>query len=249
MRILRVLFRLIHVGIGGQELLAVTLGDKIPHIADGVVGDARGIGTHVGDETDRAFFAHFDAFIQPLRQHHGALHAEAQLTRGFLLQRRRDERRHRVALLLAGADGFDDVIGAIERRDDRVRLFLVADFGAIGSDPEEARSEHGRLLGVQIDVDGPVFLGDERADLAFALHDQPQRHGLHASGGKAAADFVPEQRRNLVAHQPIEHATRLLRIHQIHVDLGGLLEGLFDCLLGDFVEHHPVNAGAVLAAR
>ena len=63
-RILRVLFRFVHVGIRGQELLAVTLGDKIPHFPDGVVGDARGIGAHVGDQTDRAFFADFDAFIQ-----------------------------------------------------------------------------------------------------------------------------------------------------------------------------------------
>ena len=90
-------------------------------------------------------------------------------------------------------------------------------------------------------VNRPVFLGDERADFQLAFDDQAQRHSLHAPGGKSAADFVPQNRRNLVTHQAVEHAARLLRVHQILVHLGGMLEGRLDGLLRDFVEHHAIN--------
>ena len=55
-------------------------------------------------------------------------------------------------------------------------------------------------------------------DLAFAVDDQLDRDRLHAPGREAAADFGPEQRRDLVAHQPVEDAARLLRVHAVHVD-------------------------------
>ena len=66
---------------------------------------------------------------------------------------------------------------------------------------------------------------------------------MHASGGKAAADFVPEQRRNFVADDAIEDAASLLRVHQMLVNLRGLLESGFDGFLRDFVEHHAINFG------
>ena len=95
--------------------------DELAHFGDGVVRDARRIGTHVGDETDRAFAAQFHAFIELLRQHHGALHAEAQLARRFLLQGGRDERSDRIAALFLRADRFDDVLRAFEIGDQRIR--------------------------------------------------------------------------------------------------------------------------------
>ena len=60
----------------------------------------------------------------------------------------------------------------------------------------------------------------EGADLALALDDQPQRDRLHASRGKPAPHLVPQQRRDLVAHQPVQHAPRLLRIHQVRCSPG-----------------------------
>ena len=81
---------------------------------------------------------------------------------------------------------------------------------------------------------------------SLALHDHPQRHRLHPAGGETAPHFVPQQRRNLIAHQAVQHAARLLRIHQVHVHLAGLLERLGDRLLGDLVEHHAVDPRPVL---
>src|ERR1700723_624341 len=90
-------------------------------------------------------------------------------------------------------------------------------------------------------MDRPVLLGDKSGDFLLALDDQAQSDGLDASGGKAAADFVPEQRRNFVTDDAIEHAAGLPRVHQGLVDLGGGLEGSLDSFLRDFVEHHAID--------
>jgi hypothetical protein len=58
----------------------------------------------------------------------------------------------------------------------------------------------------------------EGADLALALHDEAQRHGLHATGREPLLHGLPEHRAGLVAHQAIEHAARLLRIDLLGVD-------------------------------
>ena len=51
--VLRVFLGLIDVRRFGQKAFAVAFGDHAAHFGQGVVGNARGIGTHVGDQTDR----------------------------------------------------------------------------------------------------------------------------------------------------------------------------------------------------
>ena len=63
-------------------------------------------------------------------------------------------------------------------------------------------------------------LSDEGADFAFALDDDAEGNGLDAAGGETAAHFVPEERRDLVAHQAVEHAAGLLGIDQIDIHHG-----------------------------
>ena len=82
----------------------------------------------------------------------------------------------------------------------------------------------------------------ERLDLAFAFDDQAQRNGLHAPGGKTAADFIPEQRRDLIAHQAVEHAASLLRVDQVLIDGARMFERCLHGALGDFVESDALNA-------
>ena len=64
--------------------------------------------------------------------------------------------------------------------------------------------------------------GDERSDLALALDDQPQRHRLHAAADRRPLHPLPQQRADLVAHQPVEDAPRLLGIDQAHVDVAAV---------------------------
>jgi hypothetical protein len=69
------------------------------------------------------------------------------------------------------------------------------------------------------------------------------RSSIPASGRRG----FPAQRRYLVAHQPVQHTPRLLRVHQVRIDLLRVLEGGLDGLLGDLVEHHAEDLGTVLA--
>jgi len=90
-------------------------------------------------------------------------------------------------------------------------------------------------------LDRPVLLGREAADLALALADDAHGDRLHAARREPAAHLVPEQRRELVADQPVEDAARLLRVEAVAVELAGLLERFEDRLLRDLVEQHAMD--------
>src|ERR1022692_5199653 len=94
----------------------------------------------------------------------------------------------------------------------------------------------------KIGVDSPVFFFLERLDLAFPFDDQAQCNCLHAAGGQTTPNLVPEQGRNLIAHQAVENASGLLRIHQILVDVTRMLERLTNGALRDLVESDAAYA-------
>ena len=171
------------------------------------------IGTHVGNQRDRAFVAQLHAFIELLREGHGALGGVAQPVISRLLQFRSREGRRRIALLFFLRNACHLPLGLADRADDLIRGFLILYFDVLAFVLEELGFEERRLPGIQHRVNRPILLRNERANLLLALDDQPQGHRLDAPGGEAAPNFVPENRRNLVAHNAIEHAACLLRIH------------------------------------
>ena len=241
-RRLRFLLLLICIRSFRQVGRAVFLAHVFAHFLNRLRRNPGRIGTHVGDQTNLAFFAQFHAFIQPLRDHHGALHAEAQFARRILLQLAGSKRRRGIAAALFLIDRPDDPVGLLQRCADLFRVLAVRDFNLFFALAQKSRVECRRLAGGQVRVDRPIFFFLERFDFAFALHNQSQRDGLHASSGKPAANFIPQQRRNLVAHQPIEHAPRLLRIYQILVDRARMFERRLHRTLGNFVERNALNA-------
>ena len=92
-RVLRIGLRLVGVRLLGHEVGDRTL--RPMNSRTSVIAcsdDARRIGSHVGDETDRAFARQLDAFVELLRDHHRFLDGESRR----LLQLARDERRNRV---------------------------------------------------------------------------------------------------------------------------------------------------------
>ncbi len=247
MRRLRLFLLFVDVGRFRHVLGTVLAADQFAHLRDGVVRDARGIGAHVGDEADRAFVAaQLHAFIEVLGQHHGALDAEAQLARGVLLQLAGGEGRSRAAAALPLFDRAHRPNGLLQRRADLLRLFGVGDLDLLVAAADEVRVERRRLGGRQVRVHGPVFLLLEGLDLALAVHDQAQGDGLHAPGGEPAPHLVPQQRRDLIAHQAVEHAAGLLRVHQVLVDLARMQEGLLHRALGDLVEGDAMEGDAAL---
>ena len=122
------------------------------------------------------------------------------------------------------------------------RVFAVRDFDLLFAFAHEPRVECRRLVGGKVRVDGPIFFFLERLDLAFALDDQAKSDGLHASGGQATADFVPQKRGDLISDEAVEHTAGLLRVDQILIDGAWMFEGGLHGALGNFVEGHALNA-------
>src|SRR5207247_9555441 len=90
-------------------------------------------------------------------------------------------------------------------------------------------------------LDRPVLLGREGADLALALADDADGDRLHAPRREHAAHLVPEERRELVAHESVEDAPSLLRVEAVLVELAGSLERREHRLLRDLVEEHAMD--------
>ena len=246
MRFLGILLRLEGIGLLGQVLRAVFRADHLAHFGQRLVRNPGRIGTHISNEADQAFFAEFHAFIEALGDHHGALHAEAELAGGILLQLAGRERRGCVAAALFAVDRTDQPVGLFDEGTNFLCVLAVGNFNLFFALADEAGVKSGRLGGGELGVDGPVFLLLEGFDLALALDDQAQGDRLDASSRKAAADFIPEQRRNLVTHQAIEHAARLLRVDQVLIDLARMLEGFAHGALRDLVKRHALDAQADL---
>ena len=237
---------LVDVGRGGEVALVELARDEVPRLGHRRVRDADRVGAHVGDQPDGPLGADLDPLVQLLGQAHRDRGRIAQLFRRFLLQRAGAERRGRRAAALALLDG-RDLEGQLERvRDDGLRARLILDLGLVAVELVQPGLERLPVL-FEVGLDGPVFLRHEPADLLLPLADQPQRHCLHPARRQARLDALPEQRRGLVADQPVEHAPRLLRVDFLLVDVEGIGERLRDGVLGDLMEQHAAHLAAAVA--
>ena len=230
-----------------QVLLAVLTSDVLPRLRDRARADHRRVGPHVGDETHR-LRAERQPLVELLRHGHRLAGGEPQLAPGLLLQRTRDERRRRPALrfaLLHRADGVDCAAQVFDQR--RRRLFVV-DFQLAlfalhrGQRRVEALdlAAVGRLLG-KVRQNAPILDGHEVLDLTLAFNDDAERDGLYPPRREAAAHLLAQQRAETVADEPVEDAPRLLGVHQIDVDLAGMLESRADGRFRDLVEHDAAD--------
>jgi hypothetical protein len=147
---------------------------------------------HISDEALGALGTEIDALIELLGDRHGFARREAELLAGFLLQGRGDERRRWVAAALAARDRLDDEARAIERGHQRPGRLFVAERCLLARDLSQGGHELGWPLRLELGVERPVLDRDERLDLALAVDDQPDRHGLHAPGREPALDLLPE---------------------------------------------------------
>ena len=233
MRVLRIRLRSIENRLLGHVLRAIPLPDELTDIRQRLIRHAGRVGSHVGNQTDGPFARKLDALVELLRDHHRLLDRKP---RG-LLELARDERRNGALLPLLCRDGADDPVRLLQVGEDRVGFRLVANLDVRAILFQKTRIELRRHFRGEMRRDVPVLLGDEALDLAFAIDDQLQRNRLDAAGAQAAAHLVPEQRADLVADQPIEHASRLLRVDHLLVDGRRVLHRREDTLLRDLVEH------------
>src|SRR5690606_24154821 len=97
--------------LGRPELGPVLLVDHPLGLFLRALRNVGGVGAHVRDETDGAFAAQAETFIQLLGHVHRLAGRKAQLAGRLLLQRAGGERRRRTAAAFAPLDGLDDVAG------------------------------------------------------------------------------------------------------------------------------------------
>jgi transposase len=67
------------------------------------------------------------------------------------------------------------------------------------------------------------------------------RHRLHAAGRQLRHDLLPQDRADLVAVEPVEHATVSCASTERPVELARRLDGVLDRLRRDLVEDHPAD--------
>ena len=123
--------------------------------------------------------------------------------------------------------------------------FVVLIFAAPGRADKAAPgvAERRRLVERRGEQAGdlPVLVGHEGVDLPLALHDQSRRHRLHPPGAQPPRDLLPQQRADLVPHDPVEDAAGLLRIDAVQLQRPRSVEGPLDFALGDGVEDYPLG--------
>ena len=216
--------------IGG----AVFLADDLARLGQALGADRNAVGPHIGDQA--AGFV--DAFIQFLRRLHGALGGEAQLARGFLLQGRGGEGGRRIAPDRLLLDRVDGEVAGLDRGARGVGGRFVLDvqtLHALAGVFDQTGGE-GRAVGVQVGLDGPVFLRLELLDLHFAINDDAKGDRLHPSGRTRARQLAPQDRRQGEAHQIVQRAAGQIGLDQLHVDLARVGHGVQHSGLGDGVE-------------
>ena len=234
-------------GVLGAELGPHELGD----LAERGLGDRERVGSHVGDQPDRALARQVHSFIEALREGHRLPGAEPELAGRLLLQGGGLERGPRPLLAFLALHLGHAVVGLAEPLDVRRGLGLGGQQHALlvgrARDPSLGHAhepgEERTILAPRREagIDAPVLDRGEVADLALALDDHPQRDRLHAPGREPRLDPPPQQRRDLVADQPVEHAPRLLRIEQLQVDLARAAEGLQDRVARDLGERDALG--------
>ena len=247
-RVLGALLRAVEVGLLGDVLRPVHAGDALAHGAKRIRGDPGGVGAHVGDQAGAVFAAELHPFVELLGDLHRPPHREAQLAVGVLLQLGRDEGRHGPSLALPRLDFLDTESRLLEILPDGVGSFVVSDLDPLAIPLHQVGAENGGPPRLEVHLDRPVLLGLEGLDLPLAVADELERDRLHSAGAQAPAHFLPENRADLVADQPVEHAARLLRVHFLRVHINRVLEGGQDRPLRDLVEDHAAELGLRLLA-
>src|SRR5262249_50889295 len=151
----------------------------------------------------------------------------------------RHERRRRTARVRLLLDSADGERRTLESLGEAPRGVLVDDDGlgpqsAVATevaplrDPRAVESDEagGERAGGAGCLEIPVRGRDELFPLPLALDDEARGDGLDASGGEALHHLLPEHRGDLVAVEPVEDASRLLRIDESLVDRTRVVEGV-----------------------
>ena len=181
------------------------------------------------------------ALVKLLRNLHSALGMKAEALGRGLLQRRGLKRRLRALGFFRFFDAAYPKFPRAAGIDNFLRRISGRKLDFPVCVPEKLR------LSLLVSAKGknrfnrPKFLRNEFFDFRFAFHDNPCGDGLHTSRRKTAFYGFPKVRAELIAHNPVKHAARLLGIDEIHIDCARMLDLRLDGVLGNFIERHAVR--------
>ena len=143
-----------------------------------------GVGAHIGDVA---------RLVQPLRHHHGFLHAKTQPGTRSLLQGRGDKRGRRL-----GPGGF--VLALAHRVGQRFQLGhrghgrgFVGRVERLATLLAHLEPDLVSLLAEQVRVYLPVLLGHKGVYFPFPLNHQSHRDGLYPAGRQPPGHLRPQQ--------------------------------------------------------
>ena len=203
------------------------------------------IRTHVGDQTDAAFIAHGQTFIELLGNRHRPAGGKMELPPGFLLEGAGNERRRRRAGDFFGGDFVNAVIGFLQvlLSAFRIRLHYGCLFWCHRSTRPEPREKPAFLL-------VSACLINSASMLQYSTGTKPWISLSRSTTILTATDWtLPAERplltfrqsrgTDFITHQPVQHPAGLLGIDQLHIDLARVFESRFDGFVGYFMEDHP----------
>ena len=187
------------------------------------------------------------ALIKVLRDEHGFGRGHAVFVGGVLLERRGRERRGRV---LFGYSALYFGYGKTRRLNFGlclIGLLLMDTLAALFQLTHRLEGGIFFLLVLKHSHEVPVLLGHEGLDLALPVYDEAQCYRLHPARRQPVLYAVIEKWRELVAHEPVQHPSRLLGIDKVIIYFSGVLERVLHGLGRNFVELYPVFAVRVEA--
>ena len=227
---------LILPGGGGTVACAVAPGDEAAGRRLRLVGDPQGVGTHIGDQTHGTLAGDVHALIQLLGDGHGAPGGHVQLPGGILLHGGGGEGRGGGALLIRALHALDGERQVLHLRLNGADLLLRDGLIFLAVLAVISGPEGDAAVVFQQGVQRPVLLGDEVLDLLLPVCHQTHGHRLHPACRQAPPDLFPQQGGQLIAHDAVQNTPGLLGVHQILIDLTGVVDALGDHLAGDLVE-------------
>ncbi len=172
MSLLRTLFAGIQTRFLRQVLVAVLGTDQVATSRYSFCREISRVGPHIGDVA---------RFIKTLGQHHGFFNAEAHSSARCLLQRRGNVRRSRPSLCRLVFPTLDGESRRVQPRQGLLCFFLAGwpeIFSILFRDLEPNRLTVCRIFSQQR-KNFPVFLRNERLDLALTFDNQFDRNGLN----------------------------------------------------------------------
>ncbi len=238
--VLRVVFRAEHALFRRIILRTIALHNEILGRGCRLIGQPQRVGTHIGNQTGQTCLADLNAFIQLLCDRHRAARRHAQLAARLLLQRRSDKRRGRIFAFFAAANLAHGKRLAGNSCHDGVRLRLVLQLHLSAGIAVKRCGKHAARRCGKLCLQRPVFLRHKGADFFFPVNDHARRHRLHAARRQTALDLPPEEGGQLVAHNAVENAPRLLCVDQIEIDVARMGNAFLHGTLCDLVKGHAL---------